>query len=71
MLDVLQALTEHGRRFRIQAQKPGSDGSEGPSHKKSDEKERRRRISPEEAKLAQNNIKRALNVERLIKSATM
>lgn len=72
MLDIPQVLPEQHRRIRPQAHKSDPDGSEGPSHRKSDEKGRRRRVvSPEEARLAQENVKRALNVERFIKTATM
>ncbi len=71
MLCESQALPKHGRQCRLQAHRPGSDGPEGPSRHESNGKQSRRRISPEEAKLAQENVKKALNVERFIKTATM
>ena len=71
MLGESQALPKHGRHCRLHAHRPDSDGSEDPAHHENKGNTRRRRISPEEAKLAQENIKKALNVERFIKTATM
>ena len=66
-----QGLPQQHRRLSTQAHKSDSDGSEGPSHGNGVEKGRKRRVSPEEARLAKENIKKALNVERFIKTATM
>jgi len=64
---TLQAPPQHARSIRAQAQKPDSDGPKSP---KDGEKERKRHIAPEEAKLAQEKLKKAKKMERVLMTAT-
>lgn len=69
--NILQAATRPSQNMRLRAQKPDQDGSEGPSQSKGSDRVRKGRLTPEEAKLAKENIKKALIVERVLKFATM
>ena len=71
---VVQAQRTCTRIIRIRAQEP--DGDEG--HRSSDgrgdtdrKKDGRRPVTPEQAQRVKKNIKRALNLERAIKTATL
>ena len=69
--NILQAAKRHSQNMRLRAQKPDQDGSEGPSQSKGSDRARTGRLTHEEAKLAKENIKKALIVERVLKFATM
>ena len=59
---------------RIRAQKPDRDEGHRPSNRRGDtvsKKNGRRPVTPEQAQRAKKNIKRALNFERVIKTATL
>jgi hypothetical protein len=57
--------------MRLHAQKSDQEDSEGPSHGMDNGRGQKARLTPEEAKLAKENIKKALIVERVLKFATM
>lgn len=69
--NILQAAARLSQNLKLHAQKPDQDGSEGPLQSKGSDRARKSRLTPEEAKLAKENIKKALIVERVLKFATM